>query len=77
MRILKMKNVRLYMKIANQIFDLECKKARLKNEKHRLYLDVKERKTMSKSAKYLIDELNKINLMLKRKNAILRELKRS
>ena len=48
MRILKMKNVRLYMKIANQIFDLECKKARLKNEKHRLYLDVNERSKMSK-----------------------------
>tara|TARA_R100001509_G_C4843107_1_gene207352 strand:- start:688 stop:906 length:219 start_codon:yes stop_codon:yes gene_type:complete len=72
-----MKNKRLYMKIANRIYALECSQARLRNDKHRLYLDVSERSKMSKQAKHIIAELNKINLMLKRQRAILRDLKRS
>ena len=77
MRILKMKNIKLYCKIATNIYNLELLKARLKNEKNFLALDVGERATLSRQAKKLIMKLNKVNSQLKRQNGILRDLKRS
>ena len=72
-----MKNITLYCKIATNIYNLELLKARLKNEKNLLALDVGERATLSRQAKKLIMKLNKVNSQLKRQNGILRDLKRS
>ena len=72
-----MKNIKLYCKVATNIYNLESLKARLKNEKNLLALDVGEQATLSRQAKKLIRKLNKVNSQLKRQNGILRDLKRS